>query len=85
MLPSLRAWYNDCTYVQSSPDTGLLRYAEIIPESHGLESKWRCAPLPFLRTWYNIQVKCLTEERDYGQTENRGMADGKKYAPDHGR
>ena len=55
-------WYNDCTYVQSSPDPGLLRCAEIIPASHGLENKCRLqASLPFLRTWYND----CTEEVPY--------------------
>ena len=37
----LRTWYNDCTYVQSSPRSGLLRCAEIIPASYGLERKCR--------------------------------------------
>ena len=28
-------------------------WAGIISATHGLKSKWRCAPLPFLRMWYN--------------------------------
>ena len=53
-LPSLRSWYNDCTFVQSEAVPPLRPVSQgLYPQSTAWQVNAACAALPSLRSWYN--------------------------------